>query len=284
MKAAQAKKIANEGVPETPSKKKASLSAVRGAKPLKEAKRAKSTAEERPERALSVSARAKLIAQKISAIKSIPVAVDVDPSMRPLCGHDVEAFRAKHRLLIPDMTYMLALLSGSQYNAVAINPCPLSYDAEFLVRICDAYPTPPPWEQISMHEAFNMLYGPALAKIEKANPEILDQARVILNYRFTALCGRSSFSGYRWIESEGAAKRSLYRVMAKIFERQDPLQTAEQMARLIWGVRGIDFDASFPMPSVDNIRTHRGPGRLPGSASRKAALRAVDSSSKGGGQ
>ena len=279
MKASQGKTEERQASPKSRSKAKASLVVERSGKT---AKACDPATEEMPGRALSVSARAKLIAQKISSIKSIPVAVDVDPSMRPLCGHDVEAFRVKHRLLIPDMTYMLALLSGSQYNAVAINPCPLSYDAEFLVRICDAYPTPPPWEQISMHEAFNMLYGPALAKIEKANPEILDQARVILNYRFTALCGRSSFSGYRWIESEGAAKRSLYRVMAKIFERQDPLQTAEQMARLIWRVRGIDFDASFPMPSVDNIRTQRGPGRLPGSASRKAALRAVDSNSSGG--
>lgn len=229
---------------------------------------------ERPVRTLSVSARAKLVAQKISAINSIPVAVDVDPSMRPLCGYDVEMFRVRHRLLIPDMIYMLAILSGSQYNAVAASPFPLSYDAEFLVRICDTYPTPPPWEHISMHEAFNMLYGPALSQIE--NPALVDQARVILNYRFTALCGRSSFSGYRWIEGDGAAKRSLYRVMAKIFERQNPLQTAEQMARLIWRVRGIDFDETFPMPSPENMATRRGPGRLPGAASRKAAMLGMD--------
>lgn len=241
------------------------------------AKRASESAAPRAPRPMSVSARSKLVAQKIKAINSIPVAVDVDPSMRPLCGQDVEMFRARHRLLIPDMTYMLALLSGSQYNIVAANPMPLSYDTEFLVRICDAYPTPPPWVHISMHEAFNMLYGPALQEIESEVPGLVDQARVILNYRFTALCGRSSFSGYRWIEGDGAAKRSMYRVMAKIFERQDPLATAEQIARLIWRVRGIDFDETFPMPSVDNIASRRGPGRLPGAASRKAAMLGVES-------
>lgn len=240
------------------------------------AKRTSGARSVEPGRPLSVSARAKLVAQKIKAINSIPVAIDVDPSLRPLCGQDVEMFRARHCLLIPDMIYMLALLSGSQYNAVAANVMPLSYDTEFLVRICDAYPTPPPWVHISMHEAFNMLYGPALRDIEAVHPELVDQARVILNYRFTALCGRSSFSGYRWIEGEGAAKRSMYRVMAKIFERQDPLATAEQMARLIWGVRGIDFDATFPMPTAENIAARKGPGRLPGAASRKAAMIGMD--------
>jgi len=228
------------------------------------------------QRSQSVSASAKLVTARLKAVNSIPVDMSVDPSSRPLTGLDIESFRARHRLQIPDMTYMLALQSGSQYNKLANSPLPLPYAAEFMIRICDAFPSPPPWINYSMHEAFDQLYGATLSKFEEESPLLVEHARVVLYYRFTALFGRSSFTGYRWIENEGAAKRSLYRVVAKVFERSNPLQTVEEMARLIWRVRGIDFDESFPMPSKDNIYTGPRRGRLPGAAARKAASLQAD--------
>ena len=219
----------------------------------------------------SVSATAKQVTAKLAAVNKIPVDLSVDASRRPLCGMDIEHFRARHRLQIPDMIYMLALQSGSQYNKLASSPLPLPYAAEFMIRICDAFPSPPPWINHSMHEVFDQLYGATLSEFEKNNPELKEHARVVLYYRFTALFGRSSFTGYRWIEDEGAAKRNVYRVVAKIFERDDPLLTAESMARLIWRVRGINFDEAFPMPSAENIYTGPRRGRLPGAAGRKMA-------------
>lgn len=223
----------------------------------------------------SAGTLAKDAAAKLKLAQSVDVDVAADEAFRPLTGMDVEAFRARHGLPIADMVNMLALPSNSHYNKVARKTTALSFSQEFLLRICDAYPTPPPWKRITMSELFDMLYGPLLSRYAPHE----DLARVAFYYRFTALFGRSSFTGYRWIEKSGSAKPELVKVAAKIVERQDPRRTAEQFASKIWEVRGVHFDEAFPLPDILTLGTGKRKGRVPGGALRRAkqALTQVES-------
>ena len=227
--------------------------------------------------ATSTAARAKIAGDRLKASALAEVDPSASEAFRPLTGIDVEMFRARHQLPISDMVHMLALQGSAQYNRVARSATPLSFSHEFLLRICEVYPSPPPWNNIGMAELFDMLYGAILRQFEPHG--LMDMARVILYYRFTALFGRSSFTGYRWIEKRGPAKPELHKIAAKIAERQNPRQAAEDIARVIWRVRGVDFDESFPIPSIATLSSVPRRGRMPGSASRRAQ-RAV---TEGGG-
>lgn len=212
----------------------------------------------------SPAARMKAAAGQFKHAQAQPVDLSVDSSLRPLTGMDVDNFRARHQLMVSDIVYLFALPGSAQYNRVVRgdrSPRPLPYIREFLLRICDRYPSPPPWRVVSMREAFELLYGPCLQPFD-GTPQA-GAARVMAYARFTALLGRSSFSAYRWIEKAGRAKPEMARTLAKILEREDPRQSAEDIARAIWQVRGVDFDKTFPAPAPNNIPTQKRRGRVP---------------------
>lgn len=206
----------------------------------------------------------KSAAEQFKHAQTLPVDLSIDTHRRPLTGMDVDNFRARHQLMVSDIVYLFALPGSSQYNRVVRgdrSPRPLPYIREFLLRICDRYPSPPPWRVVSMREAFELLYGPSLQAFDGA-PQA-GAARVMAYARFTALLGRSSFSAYRWIEKAGRAKPEMARTLAKILERDDPCAAAESIARTVWHVRGVDFDKTFPAPALNNISTEKRRGRVP---------------------
>ncbi len=214
--------------------------------------------------ALSPAARMKAAAEQFKHAQTLPVDLSLDSNVRPLTGMDVDSFRARHQLMVSDIVYLFALPGSSQYNRVVRgdrSPRPLPYIREFLLRICDRHPSPPPWRVVSMREAFELLYGQCLQPFD-GTPQA-GAARVMAYARFTALLGRSSFSAYRWIEKAGRAKPEMARTLAKILEREHPRQAAEDMARTIWQVRGVDFDKTFPAPALNNIPTEKRRGRVP---------------------
>lgn len=216
----------------------------------------------------SSSIRAKLAGEKLKSASLVDVDVSANEAFRPLTGIDVEGFRARHMLTISDMVHMLALQGSAHCNRITRQSTPLAFNHEFLLRICEMYPSPPPWNKISMAELFELMYGSILQQFVPYGLE--EVARVALYYRFTALFGRSSFTGYRWIEKRGPAKPELHKVAAKIAERQNPRMVAEDIARVIWKARGVDFDESFPIPTMASLSTGPRRGRMPGSASRRA--------------
>ncbi len=212
----------------------------------------------------SPAARMKAAAEQFKHAQGLPVDLSTDSAARPLTGMDVDSFRARHQLMVSDIVYLFALPGSSQYNRVVRgdrSPRPLPYIREFLLRICDRYPTPPPWRNVGMREAFELLYGPALQPF--ADSPQAGAARVMAYARFTALLGRSSFSAYRWIEKAGRAKPEMARTLAKIVERDDPRTAAEDVARVVWAVRGVDFDKTFPAPTAHSIPTQKRRGRVP---------------------
>lgn len=213
---------------------------------------------------ISPSARMKAAAEQFRHAQSRSIDLAADVGKRPLTGMDVDNFRARHQLMVSDMVHLLALPGSSGYNRVVRGtgtPTPLTYIREFLLRMCDRYPSPPPWIHTTMRQAFEKLYGPALAPFE-GQPHA-GAARVMAYARFTALLGRSSFSAYRWIEQAGRAKPEMQRALAKVLEQENPRQAAEDVARTIWAVRGVDFDQAFPLPTQTNLPTQKRRGRVP---------------------
>lgn len=247
----------------------ASAPVVQGSEPPK-AKRKYVRSDGQSSGANSSSVRAKVAGDRLKAASLVEVDVAASEALRPLTGIDVEGFRDRHKLTISDMVHMLALQGSAHYNRITRQTMPLAFNHEFLLRISEMYPSPPPWNRVSMADLFDLMYGAILQQFQPYGLE--DMARVVLYYRFTALFGRSSFTGYRWIEKAGIAKPELHKIAAKIAERQNPRMVAEDVARTIWRARGVEFDESFPIPTLASLSTGPRRGRLPGSAARRAQL------------
>lgn len=185
--------------------------------------------------------------EALNAPKGIDLGLD--PSKRPLAGLDIEYFRSRHELQTVDVIYALCIQNSAAYNKVVRVPH-LTYTMEMLIRIYDLYPSHSPWKLIEPTQAFDFLYGDVVEQFR--GTEFEKEARLALYRRFTAACGRSIFTAYRWVQSGGKSKRGITKIFAKLSLLDNPRLTLETLARSMYKSRGVDFDAVCPMPSIDN--------------------------------
>lgn len=193
----------------------------------------------------------KKLADEVEKAINYPKSIDMglDPSKRPLAGLDVDYFRSRHELQTVDVIYALSIQNSAAYNKV-VRDTYLSYNMEMLIRLYDLYPENAPWKLIEPTQAFDMLYGDVVEQFR--GTEFEKEARLALFKRFTAACGRSIFTAYRWIESGGNSKRGITNIFAKLSILDNPRFVLETLARNMYKVRGVDFDSYSPMPTIEN--------------------------------
>lgn len=197
------------------------------------------------------------VKEAINAPKKIDL--QLDPSKRPLAGLDIDHFRSRHELQTVDVIYALCIQNSAAYNKIVRVPH-LSYTMEMLIRLYDLYPENAPWKSITPNQAFDILYGDVVEQFR--GTEFENEARLALYRRFTAACGRSIYTAYRWIKSGGNSKRGITNIFAKLSIIDNPRQVLETLARSMYKSRGvIDFDDYCPMPTLENppLPKRRGP-------------------------
>jgi hypothetical protein len=204
-----------------------------------------------------------------NAINS-PKAIDLrlDRSKRPLAGLDIDYFRSGHELQTVDVIYALCIQNSAAYNKIVREPF-LSYTMEMLIRLYDLHPGHSPWKLIEPTQAFDILYGDVVEQFR--GTEFEKEARLALYRRFTAACGRSIYTAYRWIQSSGNGKRGITKIFAKLSILENPRLVFETLARSMYKARGVDFDAFFPMPQIDNPPKPKRRGPPPRAAKAEAA-------------
>jgi hypothetical protein len=197
-------------------------------------------------------------ASKAPSGGAIDTAVDV--SRRPMVGRDIERFRARHGLHAVDVIYALCIQNSAKYNEVLRMP-EMPHTLELLIRLYDQFPGHTPWLTVSPREAFDMLYSDVMRPFE--GTEYAKEVRLALYRRFTAILGRSVFTAYRWIQSEGNSKSSVGKICAKLSVIPNPRGVIENLARLMYKVRGIDFEREYPLPTPESPPKpkRRGPPR-----------------------
>lgn len=190
------------------------------------------------------------IAEVEEAIKAPKVVnLNLDPSQRPLTGLDIDYFRSHHGLPTVEVINALCIQNSAAYNKAVREPV-LPYNMEMLIRLYDLHTEPAPWVFIEPTKAFEMLYGDVMEQFRGTEYE--KDARLALYKRFTAGCGRSIFTAYRWIDEEGKSKRGVTKVFAKLSKLDNPREVFESLARTIFKSRGVDFDSFCPMPTLEN--------------------------------
>lgn len=204
------------------------------------------------------------------AIKSPKqINLQLDPSKRPLAGLDIDYFRSRHELQTVDVIYALCIQNSAAYNKTVREPF-LTYTMEMLIRLYDLYPGHSPWKLIDPNQAFEILYGDVMEQFR--GTEFEKEARLALFRRFTAACGRSIYTAYRWIQSGGNSKRGITKIFAKLTALPNPRETLETLARSMYKARGADFDQYCPMPTLENPPQPKRRGPPPRDAA-KAQLR-----------
>lgn len=203
----------------------------------------------------------KALLKRIEDAVNNPANIDsnLNADLRPLQGLDLERFRAKHNLQTVDVIYALCIQNGAKFNRLVRAPS-LPYAVELLIRMYEKYPEHTPWRTIAPNEAFDILYGEILDQFK--DTPYFKEARTALYRRFAATCGRSLFTAYRWVMSEGASKKGVSKVFSKICIMENPRQILEDLTRQMYSVRGFDFDQYFPIPTLDNPPLPRKPGPL----------------------
>lgn len=216
----------------------------------------------------------KKIIDAVDEVLHAPKGIDLglDPSKRPLAGLDIESFRSKHELQTVDVIYALCIQNSAAYNKTVRVPH-LTYTMEMLIRLYDLYPSHSPWKQIEPIQAFDFLYGDVVEQFR--GTEFEREARLALYRRFTAACGRSIFTAYRWVQSGGKSKRGITKIFAKLSLLDNPRLTLETLARSMYKSRGVDFDEICPMPSIDNPPKPKRRGPPPRAASQAKVPKAV---------
>jgi len=198
--------------------------------------------------------------KKKDVVNLNPKEVDLrlDPSKRPLAGMDINSFRSRHGLQTVDVIYALCIQNSASYNKAVRLPL-LPYTMEMLIRLYDLHPAHAPWKSIEPTQAFDMLYGDIVEQFRDTEYE--SEARLALYRRFTAACGRSVYSAYRWIEMGGNSKRGITKIFAKLSLLDRPREELEMIAKTMYKVRGIDFELLCPMPTLENppLPKRRGP-------------------------
>jgi hypothetical protein len=200
----------------------------------------------------------KLMLETIEDALKVSTQVDLSlhPSMRPLTGMDIDFFRGRHELANVEVIHALCIQNSASYNEI-VRYSHLKYDMEMLLRLYELEPEP--WKSVGPGDIFHLMYGDILEQFRGTSYE--KDAKTALYLRFTAGCGRSVFSGYRWIEKNGSAKRGVMKIFSKLAMMDNPRQVFEDLARQMYKVRGFDFDEFCPMPTLDNppLPKKRGP-------------------------
>lgn len=210
--------------------------------------------------------REKVIVQAVEAALGNPVIdLSIDSSKRPLAGTDADRFRGRHELQTVDAIYALCIQNSAAYNKVVRQSC-LPYEMEMLIRLYEMHPGHSPWKVIDPKQAFTILYGDVAEQFRGTEYE--EEARLALYRRFTAACGRSIYTAYRWMESEGNCKRGIAKIFAKLSMLDNPRVVLETLARNMYRFRGVSFDDFCPMPTIENPPLPRPRGPAPRGQSR----------------
>lgn len=177
------------------------------------------------------------------------VNLELSPDLRPLAGIDIDYFRSRHERQTVDVIFALCIQNSAAYNRVLRTPY-LKYSMEMLLRLYDMKPEDSPWKVIEPYQAFEMLYGNILKIF--AGTEYESEARQALYRRFTAACGRSIYTAYRWVDSRGKCTRDIEKIFAKLTLFDNPSEVFETMAQKMYKARGVDFNELCPMPTLEN--------------------------------
>lgn len=184
----------------------------------------------------------------------------MDLSMRPMAGIDLNNFRGRFSLHMADAIYALSIQNSAAFNKMGKSQA-LSYDIEMLIRLYYKHPGPAPWLYVTPRRGFELLYGPLMAVFEGTPYE--REARLALQNRYVVVMGRSTFTGYRWMDKAGNAKLQVGRTLAKLTEIPNPRDVIEEIAKVMLRVRGRDLDMEVPLPDINNppLPKRRGPPR-----------------------
>lgn len=194
-----------------------------------------------------------------AARRAVVVDFTRDVDQRPLCGHDIERFRASMGLSRMEFALAMALVPG-HYQKTVSDQHPLSLDREILLRLYQLSPSPSAWQNWSPQEAFGECYGPLLRGFEL--PAHQAKARVMLYRRFTAIMGRSAARGLSWFDGNQGHSLPVRRVLGKLIELASPREVLEAIAARAYAVRGLDLELIAPLPtseSVSRVRCGRSP-------------------------
>lgn len=198
---------------------------------------------------------------------TVPPVESVDYSLhedyRPLTGADLHAkFKGRYKLTVAEAAHALALATPAAYSKACKSSDPaLPLAQEILVRIYWEWPSPPPWGDVNLAEAFQRLYGEFLEPFEMTDRH--DDARIVLQNRFALCVGRTVFNTYRWLKAEGRSKKDVAFILAKVLEQPDPRVALEKVAKKVLRLRGFDLDAAFPIPTVSRPPKRHMRGRRP---------------------
>lgn len=188
---------------------------------------------------------------------------------RPFRGTDIVQFQGRHKLDKDDVSYYL----GIRHLSAKCREPELDYSLELLMRLYNENPCPPPFrkDRITLQQLFEMMYGKQVAEFVGTEFEV--EAKVDLQNRFSMLFGRSKGRAYRWLNSdaiEAGTHSDVLGILGKLSQVKNPGETLERLGKLIWGLRGTDVDALFPIPTKKNPPFRRPRGRKP-AAERAAA-------------
>lgn len=179
-----------------------------------------------------------------------------DVDQRPLCGHDIESFRASMGLSRMEFSLAMALVPG-HYQKTVSDQHPLSLDREILLRLYQLSPGPSAWQNWSPQEAFEEFYGPLLRSF--VLPVHQAKARVMLYRRFTAIMGRSVARSFSWFQGNQGHSLPVRRVLGKLIELASPREVLEAIAAQAYAVRGQDLELIAPLPTLESVsRVRRG--------------------------
>lgn len=187
-------------------------------------------------------------------------------ALRPLTGMDIPRFQGRHGLDKDDVTYYLGI---AHYNKKCSEP-QLDYSLELLMRLFDEAPSPPPWkkDRLTLPQLFDMMYGKRLAAFAGSDFEV--EAKVDMQNRFSKLLGRSKGRAYRWLDENaikaGAAARThsdILGILGKLTQCANPAETLDRLGAFVWGLRGEDIDAKFPVPTLRDPPKREKRGRRP---------------------
>lgn len=197
-----------------------------------------------------------------------------DISARPMSGQDLWRFRSRHQLQTHDAIYALGIQNSAIYNKLSKISAPdkLPFVLEMLIRLYDRHPGHAPWGEVTAMQAFERVYGEHQRMFRGTSHE--KEARLALYRRFTALFGRSVFTAYRWLESDGKGKQAVNKIFQKLLTLENPRKVLEDIAKLMYRVRGVDLDQMCPLPTLENPPAPRRRGPLP-KAEREAQVAAA---------
>ncbi|MBS0454166.1 MAG: hypothetical protein JSS14_22930 [Proteobacteria bacterium] len=266
---AEAKQIANaQKAEEKAAKQKAERDKkVRErevARQAREAKRLREKEEKAKARKLAREQKAKPPRMPRPGLPIIKKDMELDEAMmrkdwseRPLTGRDLDTLCRRFRLNPSEFASALGLQNRFEFMKLLKTARVLPFDVEMLARLYEMSPSPAPWVSHSADQAFQSMYGDALAEFDSDEVENA-YARTLFYARFTGALDRSSSTAYRWVEEEGKARLVISLFLRKLMSMDEPLQVLEDLARLVHANRGGDFEKRSPYPERGAHVSRRG--------------------------